>query len=99
MQRFKLLAFVVSSTMTAVAGALFAYYRNFVSIDAFSLYLTVQYVAMIIIGGMGSIAGALLGAGFVILFPYAHRGGSRAACPPASATWCSRSITRPSASS
>jgi len=70
-QRFKLLAFVVSSTMTAVAGALFAYYRNFVSIDAFSLYLTVQYVAMIIIGGMGSIPGALLGAGFVILFPYA----------------------------
>ena len=66
-QRFKLLAFMVSSTMTAVAGALFAYYRNFVSIDAFSLYLTVQYVAMIIIGGMGSISGALLGAGFVIL--------------------------------
>jgi len=54
-----------------VAGALFAYFRNFVSIDAFSLYLTVQYVAMIIIGGMGSIAGALLGAAFVILFPYA----------------------------
>ena len=70
-QRFKLLAFVVSATMTAIAGALFAYFRNFVSIDAFSLYLTVQYVAMIIIGGMGSIPGALLGAGFVILFPYA----------------------------
>src|SRR5215472_7242678 len=70
-QRFKLLAFMVSAAMTAVAGALFAYFRNFVSIDAFSLYLTVQYVAMIIIGGMGSIAGALLGAGFVILFPYA----------------------------
>jgi branched-chain amino acid transport system permease protein len=70
-QRFKLMAFIVSATMTAVAGALFAYFRNFVSIDAFSLYLTVQYVAMIIIGGMGSISGALLGAGFVILFPYA----------------------------
>jgi len=70
-QRFKLMAFMVSATMTAVAGALFAYFRNFVSIDAFSLYLTVQYLAMIIIGGMGSIPGALLGAGFVILFPYA----------------------------
>jgi len=73
-QRFKLMAFVVSATMTAVAGALFAYFRNFVSIDAFSLYLTVQYLAMIIIGGMGSIAGALLGACFVILFPYAIEG-------------------------
>lgn len=70
-RRFKLMAFMVSATMTAVAGALFAYFRNFVSIDAFSLYLTVQYVAMIIIGGMGSIPGALVGAGFVILFPYA----------------------------
>ena len=70
-RRFKLLAFVVSATITSIAGALFAYYRNFVSIDAFSLYLTVQYVAMIIIGGMGSITGALLGAAFVILFPYA----------------------------
>ena len=70
-QRFKLMAFMISATMTTIAGALFAYFRNFVSIDAFSLYLTVQYVAMIIIGGMGSIPGALLGAGFVILFPYA----------------------------
>jgi branched-chain amino acid transport system permease protein len=69
--RFKLLAFVISAAMTATAGALFAYFRNFVSIDAFSLYLTVQYVAMIIIGGMGSLAGAILGAGFVVLFPYA----------------------------
>src|SRR5580704_19361893 len=41
--RFKLLAFVISASMTATAGALFAYFRNFVSIDAFSLYLTVQY--------------------------------------------------------
>jgi branched-chain amino acid transport system permease protein len=70
-RRFKLLAFVVSATITSIAGALFAYYRNFVSIDAFSLYLTVQYVAMIIIGGMGSIPGALLGAAFVVLLPYA----------------------------
>ncbi|GIX13452.1 MAG: branched-chain amino acid ABC transporter permease [Paracoccaceae bacterium] len=68
--RHKLYAFVISSAMTAVAGALFALYRGFVSIEAFSLYLSIQYVAMIIIGGMGSLAGALLGALFVTLFPY-----------------------------
>jgi branched-chain amino acid transport system permease protein len=68
---YKLAAFVVSSMLTAVAGALFAYYRGFVSIEAFSLFLSIQYVAMVIIGGMGSILGALLGAGFVTLFPYA----------------------------
>jgi branched-chain amino acid transport system permease protein len=68
---YKLLAFVVSATMTSVAGCLFAYYRGFVSAEAFSLFLTIQYVAMVIIGGMGSILGAVLGAFFVTLFPYA----------------------------
>jgi branched-chain amino acid transport system permease protein len=67
---YKLLAFVISSAITAVAGALFAYYRGFVSVEAFSLFLTIQYVAMIIIGGMGSLVGALLGAAFVSVFPY-----------------------------
>jgi branched-chain amino acid transport system permease protein len=71
----KLLAFVVSSTLTAVAGALFAYYRGFVSVEAFSLFLTIQYVAMIIIGGMGSLLGAVLGAAFVTLLPYAIEAG------------------------
>jgi branched-chain amino acid transport system permease protein len=71
----KLLAFVVSSAMTAVAGALFGYYRGFVSVEAFSLFLTIQYVAMIIIGGMGSLLGALLGAFFVTLLPYVIEAG------------------------
>ena len=71
---YKLLAFVLSSAMTGVAGALFAYYRGFVSIEAFSIFLAVQYAAMIIIGGMGSLLGAVLGAVLVTLFPYAIEG-------------------------
>ena len=67
---YKLLAFVISSAITAVAGALFAYYRGFVSVEAFSLFLTIQYVAMVIVGGIGSLLGALLGAAFVTVFPY-----------------------------
>lgn len=72
---YKLLAFVISSALAAVAGALFAYYRGFVSVEAFSLFLTIQYVAMIIIGGMGSLVGALLGAVFVTIFPYVIEAG------------------------
>ncbi len=67
---YKLLAFVLSSVITAIAGALFAYYRGFVSVEAFSLFLAIQYVAMVIVGGMGSLLGALLGAAFVTAFPY-----------------------------
>jgi branched-chain amino acid transport system permease protein len=74
----KLLAFVISSSLTALAGALFAYYRGFVSVEAFSLFLSIQYVAMIIIGGMGSLLGAILGAIFVTLFPYAIEAALRA---------------------
>jgi len=72
---YKLLAFVISSALTAVAGALFAYYRGFVSVEVFSLFLSIQYVAMIIIGGMGSLLGAILGAIFVTLFPYVIEAG------------------------
>ncbi|HYD58473.1 MAG TPA: branched-chain amino acid ABC transporter permease [Burkholderiales bacterium] len=82
-QGAKLSAFVVSSTLTAVAGSLFAYYRGFVSAEAFSLFLTIQYVAMVIIGGMGSLLGAVCGAVFVVLFPYAIESGIKAALPPA----------------
>jgi branched-chain amino acid transport system permease protein len=68
--RYKVLAFVCSSAVTAVAGALFAYHRGFVSVEAFSFFLAVEYIAMIIIGGMGSALGAVLGAAFVTLLPY-----------------------------
>jgi len=69
--RYKLLAFVWSSVVTAVAGALFAYHRGFVSVEAFSFFLAVEYIAMIIIGGLGTALGAVLGAAFVTLLPYA----------------------------
>lgn len=73
-QRAKLSAFVVSSAITAISGALFGYWRGFVSVEAFSLFLSIQYVAMMIIGGMGSLLGAILGAIFVTLFPYGIEG-------------------------
>jgi branched-chain amino acid transport system permease protein len=68
--RYKLLAFVISSSMTAVAGALFGYYRGFVGADAFTILVAIQYAAMVIIGGLGSLLGALLGAVFVTVMPY-----------------------------
>tara|TARA_R110000772_G_scaffold58952_7_gene133597 strand:- start:1903 stop:2955 length:1053 start_codon:yes stop_codon:yes gene_type:complete len=68
--KYKLLAFVITSGIASFSGALFAYYQNFVSTDAFTLFVSIQYLAMIIIGGMGSLKGALLGAIFVTMIPY-----------------------------
>ena len=73
-RRYKLMVFVLSSAMTSVAGSLIAYYRGFVSMDAFTLNLTMEYVAMVIIGGLGSMLGVVLGALFVVAFPYLIEG-------------------------
>lgn len=67
--KYKLLAFVVSSALTALAGCLLAYYQTAVYIDTFNLDLAIQIIAMIIIGGLGSTAGAIAGAVFVSLLP------------------------------
>lgn len=55
--RYKLLAFVITSGIASFSGALFAYYQSFVSVEAFTLFMSIQYIAMIIIGGMGSLTG------------------------------------------
>jgi branched-chain amino acid transport system permease protein len=67
---YKLSAFVIGAVLTSISGCLFAYYRGFVSVEAYSLFLTIQYVAMIIIGGLGTILGAVFGTVFVVLLPY-----------------------------
>ncbi len=59
---YRTLAFVVSAFYTGVAGALFAYVVSYISPDAFSIELSIDFVAMVILGGMGSIGGSILGA-------------------------------------
>lgn len=66
---YKLRAFVVSAALTGLGGAVWAYYLQFVSVEAFTLTLAIEYVAMIVIGGLGSILGSILGAAFVTLLP------------------------------
>lgn len=63
--RTKLTAFVVSSFIAGVAGALYGSYLNFATPGQFDLSLSIQFVAMIIVGGMGSLWGPVLGALFV----------------------------------
>lgn len=67
--RYKVGAFVVSSAMAAVAGALFAVYQQYVSPGEWTLFLSIQYLAIIIVGGLGTIMGAILGALFLGSLP------------------------------
>ncbi len=68
--RYKLLAFAVSSFYAGVAGALIAFcYLGAVQITEFELLLSFWILGMVIIGGMGSILGSFLGAGFIVLLP------------------------------
>jgi branched-chain amino acid transport system permease protein len=63
--RYKLLSFGISSFYAGLAGAIWAYYMVSVTAEPFNLMLSVEYIAMIIIGGLGSIPGAILGATFI----------------------------------
>jgi branched-chain amino acid transport system permease protein len=63
--RHKVWAFALSSGMAAVGGALYGAYQQFVSPDEFSLFLSIQYIAIIIVGGVGTIFGSILGALFL----------------------------------
>ncbi|MGH6912737.1 MAG: ABC transporter permease subunit, partial [Geminicoccales bacterium] len=67
-RRYKLLAFVLSTTILGLAGSLLAFLRYFVSADMVHVAFSGEIIAMTVIGGMGSFLGPPLGALFFILF-------------------------------
>ncbi len=71
--RYKLLAFFMSSFFVGIAGALMSLQIRFINIDIFGFLLSIEALAIIILGGLGSVAGAILGALFMTLLPEAIR--------------------------
>lgn len=67
--RTKILSFMVSSYYAGIAGGLWVYFTKVVTPENFPLSLSIQYLAMIIVGGLGSIRGTLFGAIFITLVP------------------------------
>ena len=67
--RYKLLAFATSSFFAGMAGALTAHYRGVISWERFTIETSIFYLSAIIIGGLGSVSGAIYGAAFVTLLP------------------------------
>jgi branched-chain amino acid transport system permease protein len=67
--RYKLLAFAISSFYAGVTGVLYTYYLGVANYEQFQLGTSIDYLAMIIIGGLGSVLGSIFGAIFVTLLP------------------------------
>lgn len=68
--RYKLGVFAFASGLIGLQGALAAHFAGIVIAEQFSLGLAVAYIAMIVIGGMGSISGSIIGATIVVGLPY-----------------------------
>jgi len=67
--KYKTIAFAVSSFYAGCAGALLFTVSGYMEPGEFSLLLSVQYIAMVLIGGAGTITGAIAGAFFITLLP------------------------------
>jgi branched-chain amino acid transport system permease protein len=65
----KTLAVMVSSAFAAVAGSLFTFYLSFINVESFVLEVSVQIIAMVIIGGTATLLGPVIGAVIVLLLP------------------------------
>lgn len=72
--RLKVMAFAISAALASLGGALYAPIINFISVEHFTLWLSITFVSMIVVGGLGSIAGSFLGAAFVVVLPELLRG-------------------------
>jgi branched-chain amino acid transport system permease protein len=70
---YKLLAFVTSAFITGISGALYGIYLSFVSVEGFPFLLSIEALAILIVGGLGSALGAVLGTVLIVLLPEATR--------------------------
>jgi branched-chain amino acid transport system permease protein len=71
--RYKLLAFAISSFYAGATGVLYTYFLGIANYEQFQLGVSVDYLAMIIIGGLGSVQGSIFGAFFITLLPIVIR--------------------------
>ena len=74
--RYKVLSFVIGSAFAGIAGSLFAHYTRFLSTNDFQFIRSFEIIIMIVLGGMGSITGSVLGAVVITVLPEVLRGFS-----------------------
>ncbi|MEJ2154325.1 MAG: branched-chain amino acid ABC transporter permease [Desulfobacteraceae bacterium] len=68
-RRAKIKVFILSAVLASVAGSLFAHCYAFASPASFNIFVSVDFVIMVVVGGMGSIWGTLFGTALITLLP------------------------------
>jgi branched-chain amino acid transport system permease protein len=71
--RFKLLAFVIGTAMAGLGGALYAHFMRFISSSDFAFPLSVSLLSMVVVGGIGTLWGPILGAVIIGILPEVFR--------------------------
>ncbi|MGA9014895.1 MAG: branched-chain amino acid ABC transporter permease, partial [Acetobacteraceae bacterium] len=71
--RYKLWAFAISSFYAGVTGVLYTYYLGIANYEQFELDVSISFLAMVIIGGLGSTLGPIFGAAFITVLPIVTR--------------------------
>ena len=69
--KYKTIAFAISAGITGMAGALFAHKLGFLSPESFTIFQSIELLVLVVVGGLGSIHGAIFGAIFVVVLPQA----------------------------
>jgi branched-chain amino acid transport system permease protein len=67
--KYRILSFGISSFMVGIAGGLWAFYIMIISDEHFTLWLSVQFLAMVIVGGLGHVLGSIFGVVFMVVLP------------------------------
>jgi branched-chain amino acid transport system permease protein len=69
-RRGKIAVFTISAIFASVGGSLFAHYMGTITPDTFGIFASIDFVIMVVIGGLGSLWGSLAGAAFVTILPH-----------------------------
>jgi len=68
--KYKICAFVLSGALAALAGSLYAHYLNFINPASFDLFVSIKLIIMLMLGGMFSLWGAVIGAVLITFLSY-----------------------------
>ncbi|MBX5466089.1 MAG: branched-chain amino acid ABC transporter permease [Firmicutes bacterium] len=65
--RFKVVVFAISAAYAGLAGAIYAFFMGAITPDGFSLLLSLEFLVMVIVGGLGTLAGPLVGTALLVI--------------------------------